>query len=98
LAAIDCIKTEGVCQLSDFVPSTGFLRAHDHYWQSSKALYAQLSAKIAHPVKQLVIFNLSVKRVDEVIERSCQLLQCMGPLLALFGHGAMSELSPLSGG
>ena len=29
---------------------------------------------------------------DEVIKQGCRL-----PLLALFGHGAMSDLSPLSG-
>jgi len=47
--------------LSDFVPLSGFLRDHDHRWQSNKAFYAQLWAKIAHPVKQLVIFDLSVR-------------------------------------
>jgi hypothetical protein len=34
---------------------------------------------------------------DEVIEWRCHLLRRMSPLLILFGHGAISGSSPLSG-
>jgi hypothetical protein len=34
---------------------------------------------------------------DEAIERGLTLLRCMSPEVAPFGHGAMSDLSPLSG-
>ena len=34
---------------------------------------------------------------DEATERGLTLLQRMSPEVALFGHGAMSDLSPLSG-
>jgi hypothetical protein len=36
-------------------------------------------------------------RPDAVIECERHLLRCMSLLLAPFGHGVMSELSPLSG-
>src|SRR5262249_11209005 len=40
---------------------------------------------------------LLVARADEVFDRRCSLLHCVGPLMAQSGHPAMSAICPLSG-
>jgi hypothetical protein len=42
----------------------------------------------------LVLLLSLLARADEVIEQA-ELLRCMSLLMAHFGHGAMSDLSPL---